>query len=194
MSTSGDKSLPRICIIGIGNVLLGDDGFGPLVVELFRCQYDCPPNVEILDLGTPGLDLTPYLLDAELVIIADAIHADEKPGTLCIYTEADLTEHRAQLHLTTHEPGVLESLRQLKLVSHGPSELIIVGVVPESCNQGDSFSLRVLSACSLVLDTIVRLLSERNIDCRRRSNALVPNLWWMSDDVAESAALSCSSQ
>ena len=135
MSTStGRQYAARIAIIGLGNVLLGDDGFGPLAVEMFRCEYECGSNVEILDLGTPGLDLAPYLYGTDLVVIADAVHADEKPGTLCIYCEADLLARRAQLRLTAHDPGVQESLAQLRLAGHAPSELIIVGVVPESCD------------------------------------------------------------
>ena len=55
------RRTPRVSVVGIGNVLLGDDGFGPLAVEMFRCEYECSPNVEIFDLGTPGLDLAPYL-------------------------------------------------------------------------------------------------------------------------------------
>ncbi len=93
-------TLTRVCVIGLGNVLMGDDGFGPLAVERFRCEYECGPNVEILDLGTPGLDLAPYLYGTDLVVIADAVQADEKPGTLSIYCEADLLAHRAQLRLT----------------------------------------------------------------------------------------------
>ena len=84
---------------------MGDDGFGPLAVEMFRCEYECGPDVEVLDLGTPGLDLAPYLHGADLVVIADAVHTDEKPGTLCIYCEADLRAHRAQLRLTAPRSG-----------------------------------------------------------------------------------------
>src|ERR1019366_8381629 len=85
LNKSAGRRPPRTCVVGIGNVLLGDDGFGPLAVEMFRCMYECGPNVEILDLGTPGLDLAPYLYAADLVVVADAVHAQEKPGTLCIY-------------------------------------------------------------------------------------------------------------
>ena len=59
-----------ISIVGLGNVFLGDDGFGPLAIETFRCKYECSPDVEVLDLGTPGLDLAPYLYDKRLVIVA----------------------------------------------------------------------------------------------------------------------------
>ena len=161
---------------------MGDDGFGPLAIEMFRCKYECGSNVEILDLGTPGLDLAPYLYGMDLVVIADAVHAEEKPGTLCIYCEADLLSHRAQLRLTAHDPGVQESIAQLRLAGHAPSELIIVGVVPEACDFGKGISPSVLRASSVAVDNIARLLLERAIDCRRRHAPVQPNLWWLSGD------------
>ncbi len=161
---------------------MGDDGFGPLAVEKFRCEYECGPNVEVLDLGTPGLDLAPYLFGMDLVLIADAVQADEKPGTLSIYCEADLLAHRAQLRLTGHDPGLQESLAHLRLSGETPSELIIVGVVPESCDFGKGIGSSVLSACSTAVDNIARLLVERGIDCSRRQAPLQPNLWWLSGD------------
>ena len=171
----------RVCVIGLGNVFMGDDGFGPLVVERFRCEYECSPNVEVLDLGTPGLDLAPYLYGTDLVVIADAVQADEKPGTLSMYCEADLLARRAQLRLTDHDPGLQESLAHLRLSGETPSELIIVGVVPESCDFGKGISSSVLSASSAAVDNIARLLIERGINCCRRHAPLPPNLWWLSD-------------
>jgi len=185
MNMSAGRSHPRISVVGIGNVLLGDDGFGPLAVEMFRCRYECGRNVEILDLGTPGLELGPYLYDADLVVIVDAVHAEQKPGTLCIYCEADLLSRRAQLRLNAHDPGVQESLAQLRLAGHAPSELIIIGVVPESCTLGEGFSPSVLSTSSKAADNIARLLVERAVDCRRRDTPVQPNLWWLSGQPSE---------
>ena len=177
----------RARIIGLGNVLLGDDGFGPLAVEMFRCQYECGSNVDVLDLGTPGLDLAPYLYGADLVVIADAVHAEEQPGTLCIYCEDDLFARRGQLRLTAHAPGVQESLAQLRLAGHDPSELIIVGVVPESSSLGHGMSPSVLNAASGAIENIARLLVERAIGCRRRHAPVEPNLWWLSGDPSASS-------
>jgi hydrogenase maturation protease len=84
-------------VVGLGNVLLGDDGFGPLVIERFRAEYECDPNVEVLDLGTPGLDLVPYLQDAALVVIVDAVNAAGNPGSLHLYAEDQLLNHRDAL-------------------------------------------------------------------------------------------------
>lgn len=165
-------------VVGLGNVLLGDDGFGPLAIEMFRCKYECGANVDILDLGTPGLDLAPYLYAAELVVIADAVHAQEKPGTVWVCCEDDLTARRAQLRLTDHDQGVVETLGLLRLAGCAPSEIVIVGVVPKSCGLGESVSSAVLSSCPLAVDNIARLLVERGIDCRLRQAPVPPNLWW----------------
>jgi len=172
----------RVCVIGLGNVLMGDDGFGPLAVERFRCEYECGPNVEVLDLGTPGLDLAPYLFGTDLLVIADAVNANEKPGTLSVYCEADLVAHRAQLRLTDHDPGLQESLAHLRLSGESPSELIIVGSVPESCEFGRGISAAVLRASSIAVESIAGLLIERGIHCSRRHAALPANLWWLSED------------
>jgi hydrogenase maturation protease len=180
------RPLGRIAVVGIGNVLLGDDGFGPLAVEMFLSLYECGSNVEILDLGTPGLDLAPYLYDADLVVIADAVHPreEERPGTLCVYRDDDdpgfSGSSQSQLRLTSHDPGVQESLARLRLAGHAPSEVILVGVVPESCDLGQGISLPVLNTCLLAVDTIARLLVERSIECRRRRGPLQRNLWWLS--------------
>jgi len=173
----------RIVVVGLGNVLLGDDGFGPLAVEMFRSLYESDSKVEILDLGTPGLDLAPYLYDADLVVIADAVHPreEEKPGTLCVYRDGDLGRE-AQLRLTSHDPGVQESLAQLRLAGHAPSEVVVVGVVPESCNLGSGISLSVLNTCLIAVDTIARLLVERHIDCHRRHDPVQSSLWWFSGE------------
>jgi hydrogenase maturation protease len=157
-----------VSVVGIGNVLLGDDGFGPFAVEMFRRLYECGSNVEILDLGTPGLDLAPYLYDTDLVVIVDAVVTELEPGTLCVYCEGNIESSQAQLRLTSHDPGIWEALAQLRLADHAPSEVIVVGAVPESCGLGDGISASVQNTSLAAVDTIARLLAERSVDCRRR--------------------------
>jgi|SRR5271165_55787 len=175
----GNPPNPRVSIIGLGNVLLGDDGFGPLAVEVFRCEYKCGPEVEVLDLGTPGLDLAPYLYGRELVVIVDAVTAAGQPGTVGTYRESDLRDSQAQLRLTDHDPGLQESLAQLRLAGRGPSEVVVVGAIPASCAFGAGISAPVLSASSLAIDAIIRVLLERGFDCRKRLQPLQTKLWWL---------------
>lgn len=178
---------PLVSIVGLGNVLLGDDGFGCLAVEGFRCEYECGSEVEVIDLGTPGLDLAPYLYGRDLVVIVDAVTADGKPGTVRTYNESDLIDCRTQLRLTDHDPGLQESLAQLRLAGSGPSEVMVVGVIPESCAFGEAISPVVLAATSPAVESILRLLRERGFECRKRRQPQQPKLWWLCDSTSNHA-------
>jgi hydrogenase maturation protease len=166
-------------VIGLGNVFLGDDGFGPLAVETFQCLYECGPNVEILDLGTPGLDLAPYLYDRSLVVIIDAVKAEMKPGTLYAFCEDDFACNQAQLRITGHDPGLWDTLTHLRLADHGPNELIIIGAVPQSCGFGEGISEATMSLASEAAIRIAQLFLDRGISCLRRRATVQPQLWWL---------------
>src|SRR5262245_43760232 len=75
----------RIRVIGVGNVLMSDDGFGPFVLRVLEATYDCPPEVEFIDAGTPGLDLTPYLLGIDAAIFVDTVSATGIAGQIRVY-------------------------------------------------------------------------------------------------------------
>jgi hydrogenase maturation protease len=178
----------QVSVIGLGNVFLGDDGFGPLAVETFRCEYECPSNVEVLDLGTPGLDLAPYLYDKQLVILVDTVHSDTAIGTLSIFQEDDFISHKAKLRITGHDPGLWDSLAHLRLAGHAPSELIIIGVNPEACEFAEQISEEVWSTASRAATMIARTLVDHGIECVVRQPADMPNLWWLRmGDVERSA-------
>jgi hydrogenase maturation protease len=175
-------------VIGLGNVFLGDDGFGPLAIETFRCEYEFPSHVEVLDLGTPGLDLAPYLYDKDLIILVDTVHSETAIGTLSIFHEEDFLSHKAKLRITGHDPGLWDSLAHLRLAGHAPSELIILGVNPESCEFGERMSGGVLRTASIAAAMIAQSLVQRGIDCRLRQPASIADLWWLRTRIAESTA------
>ena len=173
-------SIVPTAIIGLGNVFLGDDGFGPFAIETFRCEYIVEPTeVEVLDLGTPGLDLAPYLYRRKLVIIVDAVRAGLPAGTLSTFSEGDFTNQSAILHITGHDPGLWDSLAHLRLAGEAPQDLIVLGVSPEFCNFAEGISITLLRAVSEAATTIARLLTERGIGCNLRTKATAPSLWWL---------------
>jgi hydrogenase maturation protease len=171
--------MKAISVIGLGNVFLGDDGFGPLVIESFRCAYSCLPSVEVLDLGTPGLDLAPYLYDKHLVIVVDTVHSDTEIGTLSMFCEEDFMTHKAKLRITGHDPGLWDSLARLRLAGHAPSELIVLGINPESCEFADRISQRISSTAARAAGMIAQTLIEHGVACTARDPATVPDLWWL---------------
>jgi hydrogenase maturation protease len=168
-----------VSVIGLGNVFLGDDGFGPLAVETFRCQYESGPEVEALDLGTPGLDLAPYLYGRELVVIVDAVHSDFPTRAVSVFCEDDFASSRACLRITGHDPGLWDTLTHLRLADCGPTELIVVGAAPESCVFGDGPSVAMLNLAAEAADFIAQVLTHRGVRCNHRNAAPRRNLWWL---------------
>lgn len=180
----------RVAVIGIGNVFLGDDGFGPLVIETFRCRYACEPTIEIHDLGTPGLDLAPYLYGQDLVVIVDAVQGEGQPGTLSYYCENDFASRSARLRVTGHDPGLWEALAHLRLAGQSPSELIIIGVIPESCSFSEGVGAVLLDRCSIAADNIANLLLQRGVSCQPREFPIPQHLWWLPLPAAASVTAS----
>ena len=82
--------MSRTFVLGLGNVLMGDDAFGPAVVHAIEDAYRIDKEVEVVDLGTPGLDMTPWMTDADRLIIVDTVKSNRPPGTLCVYTKDDI--------------------------------------------------------------------------------------------------------
>ena len=176
--------VPRVSVLGLGNVLLGDDAFGPLTIEVFRSQFECGPEIEIMDLGTPGLDLAPYLYGRDFVILVDAVKAEGEPGTVHVYRETDLSECAAQLRVTDHDPGLLESIAHLRLLGRAPLDLAIVGVIPESCIFGAGITSKISAAVAVAIDQIFQILIGQSVDCKQRSQPMQPKLWWNNQNAS----------
>ena len=179
MTSFDSNACLSVSVIGLGNVFLGDDGLGPLVIETFRCEYACGANVEVSDLGTPGLDLAPYLYGKDLVVIIDAVHSAMAPGTISFFREEDFVSNNAKLRITGHDPGLWESLAHLRLAGHAPLELIILGVSPQSCRFAEGFSDRVLPIALEASAIIARLLVAHGVACGKRPTPVTPDLWWL---------------
>jgi len=179
MTAASEERDGAVAIIGLGNVFLGDDGFGPLTVETFRCQYECDENVEVLDLGKPGLDLAPYLFGRKLVVVIDAVHSDLPPAMLSTFCEDDFLTNRAKLRITGHDPGLWDALAHLRLANHGPSELIVIGATPQSCSFGERIGDSMFLAAAKAATSVAQLLVDRGIVCRHRRPVVQPNLWWL---------------
>ena len=72
--------MSRIAVIGIGNVLTGDDAVGPHVVRVFEARYAVPADVQVMDAGTPGYDLTAFIAGLEALVLVDSVKAKAAPG------------------------------------------------------------------------------------------------------------------
>ena len=169
----------RIAVIGLGNVLVGDDGFGPFVIELLRASWEFPECVALVDLGTPGLGLVTYFHNREMVILVDAVGATGRPGELRLYRSEDLRELPPKPRVTPHDPAVQETLWITELAGCGPRDVLLVGVIPESLDLGAGLSAPVRQAASAAAALVVSELAKGGTVAAPQPNPRFPDVWWM---------------
>jgi hydrogenase maturation protease len=150
-----DQPVPLL-VLGLGNVLCGDDGLGAVAVHLLQRRYRAPDGVLVLDGGTLGLSLLPHLEQAREAILVDAIRAEGAPGSL-VRLEGDEVSPAVAARLSVHQVGVLDLLEAARWLGHYPSRLILLGLIPESLELG----LRRTAAVEAALPELVeRIVAE----------------------------------
>lgn len=122
---------PGLLVLGLGNVLCGDDGLGVAAVERLQRDYDLPPGARVLDGGTLGMTLLGYFEAGDDVILVDAIRAEGPPGTF-VRLEGDAVAPAVRDRLSCHQIGVHDLLDGLRLLGAFPRRLVLLGLVPES--------------------------------------------------------------
>jgi hydrogenase maturation protease len=170
--------LKPIRILGVGNVLCTDDGLGPYAIKALEANFDFPDRVEVLDVGTPGLDFTPYLANARMVIVLDTVKGEEPPGTLRLLRDGEIVAGPPPSRMSPHEPGLREALMATELSETSPEEILLVGVVPRSTEQGTKLSDAVRSAVPAILETVAAELERLGCPPIRRDPPGDLNVWW----------------
>jgi len=168
-----------VAVIGLGSVLLGDDGFGPFVVELLRTRYAFPPEVALLDLGTPGLGLTTYLCGHEALVLVDAVAGTGHPGDIRLYEGAELECLPMAPRVSPHDPAVLEALAVARLAGQGPREVRLVGAVPGGREPGAGLSPRMRGAAEAAVEIVRRQVEGWGFPARRHDGGGIEHDWWL---------------
>jgi hydrogenase maturation protease len=174
-------SPPRIGVIGLGNVLMGDDSFGPWVIQTLLAEHDFPEGVTVEDLGTPGLDLIPWITDLEALVLVDTVRSDAAPGTLRLYRRDDILKHLPQPRLSPHDPALKEALLTAEFAGRAPREVLLVGAVPETTAMGVSLSAALRQAVPAAAEEVLKELSRLGRPAARRSAPLTPDTWWATE-------------
>jgi hydrogenase maturation protease len=143
-----------LLVLGLGNLLCGDDGAGVAAVELLRERFQAPDGARVLDGGTLGLSLLPYVEDSRDAILVDAIRADGPPGSP-VRLEGFDVPLAAMERLSVHQVGVADLLGGAHLVGRLPHRLILLGVVPESIELRFGCSASVEAALPDLVERIV---------------------------------------
>lgn len=120
-----------LLVLGLGNLLCGDDGLGVAAVMRLDQSWEAPIGARVLDGGTLGLSLLPYLAAVDQVILVDAIRADAPPGTL-VRLEGEEVGPAVRDRLSPHQVGVADLIDGLRLLGRLPERLVLLGLVPNS--------------------------------------------------------------
>ncbi len=170
--------MARIAVIGIGNVLAGDDALGPTVVRMLEAAYRVPEEVEVVDAGTPGLDLTAYLAGLDGLVLVDAVKAKGTPGELRRYSKDELLRKAPVLAMSPHEPGVREALMNAEFMGVSPPVARLVGVVPGATATGVGLTEAVRAALPAALAAVVEEVAALGVTLAPRVPPAAPDLWW----------------
>ncbi|WP_025813216.1 HyaD/HybD family hydrogenase maturation endopeptidase, partial [Komagataeibacter kakiaceti] len=120
----------RVLVLGIGNILWADEGFGVRTVEYLAARYEFPAPVELMDGGTQGLYLLPHLEDLAGLVIVDAIDFGLPPATVHEVHGADVPATIGARKMSLHQTGFQEVLALLDLRGHAPRRVSLIGVQP----------------------------------------------------------------
>lgn len=168
----------RVGVYGLGNVLMGDDALGPYVAEVLLARCDLPAEVTVADLGTPGLDLAPYLAGMDALVLVDTVRATGAPGDIREYRLPDILRHPPPPRLSPHDPGVKESLLLASVLGEGPSEVLLIGVIPQGTATGIGLSRPVWEAVPIVVALVIAELRRLGLEVGVSERLEVPHIWW----------------
>jgi hydrogenase maturation protease len=156
-----------LLVLGLGNILCSDDGLGAIAVNLLDRSFERPREIEVLDGGTLGLALLPYLEEAETAILVDAIRADAPAGTLVRLEGADVAPAVEQ-RLSPHQIGVADLLDGVRWLDRYPQRLVLLGVVPATLELGVGCSPAVRAALPALVERLADEIRGFGFDLVRR--------------------------
>jgi hydrogenase maturation protease len=120
----------QILVLGIGNLLWADEGFGVRAVEELHRRYWFPANVTLLDGGTQGLYLLEHVTSADILVVFDAVDYGLAPGTLKLVRDGDVPSFLGAKKMSLHQTGFQEVLATAELLGKAPKHLFLIGVQP----------------------------------------------------------------
>jgi hydrogenase maturation protease len=124
-----DEPRPDVLVLGIGNVLWADEGFGVRAVEALHRGWEMPANVSVVDGGTQGVYLLDHVCAAERVVVLDAIDFGFAPGTLHAFRDGDVPEGSATA-MSLHQATFQELLSLARVRGCFPARITLIGVQP----------------------------------------------------------------
>ena len=160
----------KIGILGIGNLIVGDEGFGVHTVRYLEEHYEFPDNVLIKDGGTAGIYMSPFLEECDPVLVIDVVDIDEEPGSMHYYSSEDVKAGKISTRMSPHQLGLLEILEICKLRDAAPESLEFYCVVPHKLETSTELSELVAPRVKEISDIILKRLADLGVEVKQRAS------------------------
>jgi hydrogenase maturation protease len=162
----------KITILGIGNILLQDEGVGVRAIEYLH-RHTLPPQVELVDGGTATLDLFTLFNETDHLVVVDAVKGGMRPGTIYRLEPKDLMPQQ-QAPISPHDLGLLDALDMASKIGDRPRSVVIFGVEPKEINWGmeltPEIKVTIPTVANLVLNEVQKYVKETKKNKENQKN------------------------
>ena len=155
--------MAKTVVLGVGNILLSDEGFGVRVAEALLQRFRFPDEVEVLDGGTLGIELMRFLDGAERLILIDAIHGPAQPGSFHVI-RGEAVRLYFKEKVSMHELGIQEVLASLVVMEKPIEEIVVVGVVPLSLEISLDLTPLIAARIDEAVESVINQLKNWDLE------------------------------
>ncbi len=160
----------ELLVLGIGNILWADEGFGVRCVEALNAAYEFGDHVTLMDGGTQGLYLLPYIEDARRLIVFDAVDYSMTPGEMVVAVDGDVPRFMGVKKMSLHQTGFQEVIMSAALLEQLPESMVLIGVQPEELDDyGGSLRAVVKAQIEASLDIALQWMTRWGISYQKRA-------------------------
>ena len=177
--------MPTVLLLGIGNLLWADEGFGVRAVEALNREFAFPPNVTLMDGGTQGLYLIEHIRAADILVVFDAVDYGLAPGTMKLVEDGEVPKFLGAKKMSLHQTGFQEVLATADLFGELPERILLVGVQPEQLEDyGGSLRPSVKSRIPAAIEAALAWLARLGTEAAPRTVPLAETTTLSSPEVA----------
>ena len=152
-----------VLVLGIGNILLKDEGIGVHAIQEFEKRYQIPDDVTVVDGGTAGMELIQYIAGKDTLIIVDALKTGADVGTL-IRLSGDEVPQFFRTKISPHQLGLSDMLAAMKLTDETPETVVLIGVIPKDLGTGLDLSDEIAGKIDPLVQMVVTELQGLGVE------------------------------
>lgn len=164
------KPEKKIGILGVGNLIVGDEGFGVHAINYLQENYIFPDNVILRDGGTAGIYMSPFLEECDPVFVIDVVDIDAEPGSMHYYSNEDVKAGKISTRMSPHQLGLLEVLEICKLRDAAPEKVEFYCVVPKVLETTTELSTVVAPRVKEIAEILIKRLQDDGVTVKKRDS------------------------